>query len=173
MREPVAVVGDPGSHGPCGPRAIARSLSTFLDAFNRGDRAGLGRLFGPEFKWFTIDEPTRHGIVIFTRGVAVPTLLARQRAGERMHLVMVGTTRFTSGFTDATIVLRRTAPDIGPGVGGGYHLAAGKAEYSCPEQRIVITSLGMDTNGTTVPWPCRMPTRWTPASSTAIACLRN
>ena len=45
-RQPVRVVGDPGSHGPCGPRAIARSLSTFFDAFNRGDPEGLRRLIG-------------------------------------------------------------------------------------------------------------------------------
>src|SRR5262249_43578418 len=78
---------------PCSPARGAQMVGAFTPAFDHADRAGLNRALpaGLGFRWISIEETGRPGIRILARQDAIPTLLRRQRLGERMRLVMLNT----------------------------------------------------------------------------------
>lgn len=177
--QPIAIAGDMSATAPaCRPRAVARFIAGFLGAFNRGDAKALQRAIAREgdFKWFTIFESGQPGVRIFSRRDAVPTLLRRQRIGERMRLAMAATGRDVGGRVGVSLVVRRTAPDLATGLGGRLRLADGKAGIACSARRVVFWSLGMDLVDETIDvppnliWPCPKPSGWTPSSGTIVSC---
>jgi hypothetical protein len=118
----------------------ARSvLSSFIDAFNRGDSAQLATFFSTArgattFKWFVTPETPAYGPGV----LQLPDYFARWRvSGERWRLVGVdaGASPGWHGGVDFAMEIERTWPDRSM-VNGG------KGALDCDARTIFVFALG-------------------------------
>src|SRR5215213_11397716 len=104
---------DPSLPDGCRPREIAELVLDFVDAFNRGDRDRLSRLFfiseGPSppdfseggyypWSWFSVTEVgeggrIENGFVTYDQGKLLRYFAERHRHGERLGLIKLSSTQ--------------------------------------------------------------------------------
>lgn len=152
-----AVVATPGTPVPagCRPDAVSRVVDGFIDAFNRGDQAQLGRFFGPRFLFYAVNDrdaqggnrsfvayaPSQRGsIVPDDRVTAVPqTDLLAYFADRHLHHERLALQTFGGSYAATTTVINfgmrlvRTADDLPAGLGGPGHLAGSKGGMDCTD----------------------------------------
>jgi hypothetical protein len=178
----------------CRPWDVAGLLSTFLEAFNKGDQERLAMFFAVEPDLIT--PPWLYASSL-ERGEAfradtVEELLAhfaeRHNKQEKMRLVKVevgvqpayfvdepvGSPR-SAGSEDSiyagiTYILTREADDIGP----GRLQMSGKAGINCETQTFYNWSMGVNGSFEGAPGPCgKLPPQWKrEEEDLVIACAR-
>lgn len=155
----------------CKPRQAAAIVATYVDAFNRGDRELLDRLFQPLPKselpdWAGQDLAFFYGLgEVYSkekvRGFDFgygekDRLLAyfagRQQLGERLELweVLFGPQAMQGAKNTVSmqVLYSRRAPDLKPGLGGPERLVvAGKGAIDCERQAIFGWSASMEMVG--------------------------
>lgn len=154
----------------CGPRATARRVIAFLDAFNRGDTVALDRRIADErqFQWFSagvrglrdasIDATGASGVTNLAdappaseRPQLLSWLTKRHRAGERMRLVDIEVSHIRPqkwvpvdfDLAGVQYVLERKARDIDQ-LRGANRLASGKGGISCVDGAVLVWAMGLD-----------------------------
>jgi hypothetical protein len=154
----LAVAADAGSSGAarnpaaCGPTAVARVISGFFDAYNRGDaRAAvkiMDPLAGPRNQrprgWYSIDEtdssgPGRHH-AFYRRRPLINYFERRHRHHERMRLltVLVGS---AGGRADIQFRVHRDADDLDAIGVERNRVAIGKGALTCSRRKIFVWSM--------------------------------
>jgi hypothetical protein len=182
----------------CRPRPVAEVVIRFVDAFNRGDQAGLSRVFfiseGPSppdfstagyypWSWYSSREVGAGGRVAdhFTtteQGELLRYFAERHGQGERMRLLKVSLTH--QGVLDEThnvgfiFVLTRKARDLGPGFGGPAGIVYGKGALNCVNGKIFTWNMDMKIGEKrsareAATWLCEDPPGWKPGKG-VVAC---
>lgn len=186
---PVAVLvtrDDPQLPSGCRPWQVAGLITSFFDAFNRGDQDQLARFWmlpkasdaqGQTWYSVTEDDPKQGGrhFVAYNQSDLLAYFAKRIAQRERLQLVMVDVGQGRGGDVGVSYVLVRQADDLKPGLGGPERFAEGKGEINCKKQMLFVWSMAQN-SGTPeeiVPfWPCPKPPDWSPGTS-AIACSRS
>lgn len=177
---------DPGLPSGCRPWQVAGLITTFFDAFNRGDQAQLARFWmlpkasdAQGQRWYSVteDDPKQGGshFVAYNQSDLLAYFAKRIAQHERLQLVMVDVGQSRGGDVGISYVLIRQADDLKPGLGGPERFAVGKGEINCKKQMLFIWSMAQNsgTSEEIVPfWPCPKPPDWSPGTS-AIACSRS
>lgn len=182
----------------CRPREVGRLVLDFFDAFNRGDREELSRLFfvseGPSppdfspegyypWSWYLVSEvgeggEIQGGFVSYDQDEMLDYFARRHEHGERLDLLKVGVTGGgllgEEGNVGITYVLTREADDLGPRLGGPGHVAFGRGGVNCARRQIFAWSMEMSTEENRSAreasrWLCDEPPGWRPEKS-AVAC---
>jgi limonene-1,2-epoxide hydrolase len=182
--EPTVVVGpranDAALRTACGVYAVVRTTRAFFAALNRRDVRAAMRSIAPEsdLQWFTqaigiggvSDSGGR-----YSRADVARYLRGRVDRNERLRLIMIRVRTYGSS-VQAELMYQRNATDIGPWMGGRLHVADGKAEFRCHDERLTITvwSSGMaDAPNASIPAstviPCSAPKSWRPFAA-VLAC---
>ena len=182
----------------CRPRPVAEVVIRMVDAFNRGDQAGLSRVFfiseGPSppdfspagyypWSWYSSREVGAGGVVAshFTtteQGELLRYFAERHEQGERLRLLKVSLTH--QGVLDEEknvgflFVLTRKARDLGPGFGGPSGIAYGKGALNCENGRIFTWNMDMKigekrTAQEAAAWLCEDSPGWRPGKG-VVAC---
>lgn len=171
----------------CRPWHVAGLITTFFEAFNRGDQKRLSSIFfasaprgGSPSRWYSVAEgdPTKggRGFVAHDVDELLSYFAERHRHQERLRLLMVAVGTSSGGGVDFEYALTRSADDIEPGPEGRERNAHGKGAMNCREQKIRFWSMGMpeadDKESSIVYWPpCPKPRNWRPGTA-VIACTR-
>lgn len=126
----------------CSRSLVRLVVSSFIDAVNRRDQQALAGLFGPDFRWVSInsgDRLTPWGT--FDRSELPTYFAARWAQHERWMLrelrVGSGGSGPTPGAAGFTIAYDRTADDL-----PAAFIAGGKGEIGCAERSIRIWAMG-------------------------------
>jgi hypothetical protein len=180
--EPILVTRDSlALSGGCSPREVAALLLRFVDAFNRGDRAALERLFptrdppgrasepaGTAFRWYSATDGKRH-VALYDLKDLFPYFARRHRQGEQMRLLSVDMGPSSRAkAVGIGYALQREADDLPAALGAFAH---GKGEIDCVRKRIYVWSMAQD--GLQEPsTACPRPEAWTPAGP-VLACSRS
>lgn len=198
VETPVIVTSDDTSLPEgCRPRPVAEAVIRFVDAFNRGDRAMLSRIFfvseGPSppdfsqagyypWSWYSASEigtdgKVSHNFTTSNQGTLLRYFAKRHARGERMRVLKVSLIQLgvldeenNVGFLFA---LTRNAQDLA-GTGGRAHIAYGKGAINCRNGQIFVWSMQMKagedrTVREAASWLCKDPPGWKPGRS-VVAC---
>jgi len=189
---------DPSLPDGCRPREIAQLVLDFVDAFNRGDRDRLSRLFfiseGPSppdfseggyypWSWYSVSEVgaggrIEDGFVTYNQSELLRYFAERHGQGERLGLIKVSATQAgllgEPGNVGIVFVLTRDASDLDPGLGGPARIATGKGAINCASRRIFVWSMEMRTGEERTAreaagWLCTDPPGWKPGAA-VVAC---
>lgn len=143
----------------CSPRQAAAIVATFVEAFNRGDRETLDRLFAPlpesrlsagvgqdlAFSYFLGEVYAKNKGRTFDfdygeKDRLLEYFAKRHRIGERMQLWKVqssgGAMEGEKNTVGMTFLYSRLASDLKPGLGGPERLVYGKGSIDCERQTI-------------------------------------
>ncbi len=199
VETPVIVTSDNASLPEgCRPRPVAEAVIRFVDAFNRGDRTMLSRIFfvseGPSppdfsqagyypWSWYSASEiatdgRVSHNFTTSNQGTLLRYFAKRHARGERMLLLKVSLTQ--TGLLDEEnnvgflFALTRNAQDLAPGTGGRARIAYGKGAINCRNGQIFVWSMEMRasedrTAREAASWLCKDPPGWKPGRS-VVAC---
>jgi hypothetical protein len=179
----------------CSPREVASFFDLFLDAFNRGDMQALDEIWtsedspgrpvgspGREFIWYSVTEggsirtgPWRDRSV-YDRPELLAYFAERHRQNERMSLVAVRVVRARASWAAGIhFVVRRSADDLPPGLGGRQRIAGGKGQIDCERHRIQLWTMfmnmaepGRDYPPSGAAVPCPRPAGWSPANPVVV-----
>jgi hypothetical protein len=179
----------------CSPREVAGFLDVFLDAFNRGDMQALDEIWtsedspgrpvgstGREFIWYSVTEggsiragPWRDRSV-YDRPELLGYFAERHRQNERMSLVAVRVVRARASWAAGIhFVVRRSADDLPPGLGGRQRIAGGKGQVDCERHRLQLWTMfmnkaeaGRDYPPSGAGLPCPRPAGWSPADPIVV-----
>jgi hypothetical protein len=164
-----------------GPRGVARTIESFLDAFNRGDRSRLSRVFGRDLETYAVNEgspPNRRIRRFSEKEPLLRYFAARHARRDRITLLIVaaGKIDYLADYTTFSFVLRRSASDLAK-LGISHPLARGKGNLDCRARTISLWVMGMPRDPfVAYPyWPhlsteaCPVPSTWKP-SDAIIAC---
>lgn len=164
----------------CSTEEVARLVTSFVGAFNRGDQTAL-RAYFPDtdtgtagqsphiFQWYSVtDGPLRH-FVADNRQDLFSYFAQRheQREHLQLRMIRVGEDR-ARGLAHISYVLTRRADDLAPELGGPERIAQSKGAIHCAARRIVVWSMAMSL-GDTAPRPCPEPPSGT-LLTTVVAC---
>jgi hypothetical protein len=160
----------------CGVVAATRAAEAFVTAMNRGTRRELAAFVGPEFVAYSIREgdPGAARFVSFGRRDVVPSLLVRQRSGERHSLLVVEVNeRFGKSRAGLSFVLTRRGPELRR-LGITHGLGRGKGEISCHPRRVVVWNISMPRTTRLedcglIACPCPLPRAWNRRTA-IVAC---
>ncbi len=182
----------------CHPRQVAELVVGFVDAFNRGDRDQLSRIFfiseGPSppdfaardyepWSWFTVSKIDAGGKIessfaTYDQGELLGYFARRYQKGERLQLLKVSLTQTgllgredNVGFV---YVLSRRAEDLEAGLGGPARIASGEGAVNCKNRRIFALRMDMResdsrTRREAAAWVCTDPPGWKPGDA-VVAC---
>ena len=182
----------------CHPRQVAELVISFVNAFNSGDQANLGRIFflseGPSppdfaergydpWSWYTVGMVEEGGkietnFVTYNQGELLRYFAERHRHGELLELIKVSSTQ--AGLLDEennvgiVFVLTRDAEDLDPGLGGPSRIAFGKGAINCESRQLFVWSMEMREGDERTPreaagWLCTDPPGWRPGDA-VVAC---
>ena len=200
-REPTEVIvtsDDASLPRGCRPRDVAELVVGFVDAFNRGDRESLSRIFflsespsPPDFgdagyelwSWYTVGRigaggKIESGFVTSDQAELLDYFERRHGKGERLRLLKLSLTQTgllgrpdNVGFV---YVLTRRADDLEPGLGGPARIASGEGAVNCKNQRIFAWRMDMREDDPrserdAADWLCDDPPGWKPGDA-VIAC---
>jgi hypothetical protein len=182
-QRPILVTRDDGGvpRACGGPRGVARSIENFLDAFNRGDRQRLSRVFGRDLETYAVNEgspPNRRLLRFSDKEPLLRYFGVRHARRDRITLLIVaaGKIEYLADHTTFSFVLRRSASDLAK-LGIFHPLARGKGNLDCRARTISLWVMGMPRDPF-VPYPywphlsteaCPVPAAWKP-SDAIIAC---
>ena len=105
---------------PCTPPEVRRAVTTFITAFNRGDRRLLASVWAaePDFRWYSTPPPgERLRAAAQHRPSLVPYFLRRRARGERLQLTWLrvnGNTDAARPYGNFEYRLIRRAHDLAP-----------------------------------------------------------
>jgi len=182
----------------CHPRQVAELVITFVNAFNSGDQATLGRTFflseGPSppdfaergydpWSWYTVGTVEEGGkietsFVTYNQGELLRYFARRHREGEQLRLLKISLTQTGLLGKDDNVgfvyVLNRTASDLPRGLGGPASIAIGQGAINCPNRRIFTWRMDMKTeehrtSREAATWLCTDPPGWRPGEA-VVAC---
>ena len=182
----------------CHPREVAELLVGFVDAFNRGDRASLSRIFflsespsPPDFgdrgyelwSWYTVGRigaggKIESGFVTSDQAELLDYFERRHGRGERLRLLKVSLTQTgllgMDGNVGFVYVLTRRAEDLDPGLGGPAGIASGEGAINCKNRKIFTWRMDMReddsrTEREAAGWLCEDPPGWKPGDA-VVAC---
>ncbi len=124
----------------CVPEEVRQLVRTFLGSFNAGRGPQLDRLFAtePAFQWYSAPAPDRRlGKAAYDRATLTDYLTARQRLGERLHLVGLRMNGNANEYFHFSFQLRRT-------VRAGTMTVPGKGAAVCTGSgaQLAVWSLG-------------------------------
>ena len=132
----------------CRPRPVARRISAFLDAFNRGD-GSAARYAAPELApfggWYSVTEGTprsggRH-FVTAQQSDLVRYFAGRHSHGERLRLLEIAV-GFANGLGHIEFRIDRRADDLRR-LGVRTNVAFGKGAVRCGDGKVLVWSMGM------------------------------
>jgi hypothetical protein len=165
----------------CQPRDVAGLVTRFVDAFNEGDTKQVLNYFAESgdaqtnFQWFAVNGRARNGkrphFVARSRGQLEMYVSGRHRAGQRLHLLVIGVG--PSGISSSS-----AATTFALWAGGGTlvdersALFEGKAEINCLNQTIYVWTMGVTDRSvsSTVASICPLPNDWFGNRPTVVAC---
>lgn len=182
----------------CRPRQVALLVSDFFDAFNRGDRERLSRLFfvseGPSptdfsesgaypWSWYSVSLVGKEGRILggfttYDQGELLRYFGRRHERGERLRLLKVGLTGPGLLGEEENVgviyVLTREAEDLPPGLGGPEGVAFGKGAVNRGRRQIFVWGMemraGEDRSARdAAKWLCGNPPGWKPGDA-VVAC---
>lgn len=132
----------------CHPEEATQLVTSFLEAFNRGDEDQLARFFPTHLRWYSVtdagpDGQQRH-FVTHRRAPLLAYFRERQQQHEQLQLrkLWVNSNDSTGESIDIWYFLTRRADDLPTGFGGPEGLATGKGAIHCPTQTIYVWSMG-------------------------------
>ena len=201
VREPTEVIvtsDDASLPDGCRPREVAELVVGFVDAFNRGDRESLSRIFflsespsPPDFSdggyelwsWYTVGRigaggKIESGFVTSDQAELLDYFERRHGRGERLRLLKVSLTQTgllgMDGNVGFVYVLTRRAEDLEPGLGGPARIASGEGAINCKNQKIFTWRMDMReddsrTEREAAGWLCEDPPGWKPGDA-VVAC---
>lgn len=128
----------------CGVDEVARTVTDFLDAFNRGDAAALAGFFPtaaaypdttrPGFQWYSVTDQNRHFVTYDPDGLPA-YFAARHEQRERLTLLRLEIAASWHPGVDVVYRLDRQADDLPP------HEMIGKGAIECPDKTIFVWSM--------------------------------
>ena len=122
----------------CGPRAFAHIITSFIDAFNRGDQVQLAEFFDfdNDFMWYGVDGST-YGSTYRGQSSLLKYFMERYQQQERMQIVSLNVS-IDRRLVGGNVVLTRQADDLEAGLAGPAHIFAGKVGVRCEEGKETI-----------------------------------
>ena len=158
---------DPGLPDRCRPQPLADVVLDFFEALAKGNRAKLGRLFGPDFKWFSVTGSPAKGhkrhFVAYRADKAIEYIAERRGFNLLLSDLVVD---------DAP---SRHSDIFYSGVwkeNGARWRMDGKGAINCRKRTVKVWSMSsrkerVDRGAALCPPPASEPTR-----NTVIACVR-
>jgi hypothetical protein len=153
----------------CRPAEVARLVSSFFSAFNRGGQRQLASFFGPVFPWYSVNEnEAARSFMASNRDDLLKYFAQRHAHYERLRLlkIRVGASN-APGNRDIVFLLTRQADDLQPVGDGPELLADGKGSIDCEKRTIFVWVMGMGGGF----GECPDPPAGTPATA-IVACAR-
>jgi hypothetical protein len=143
-REPAARIvvtrDDPDLPAGCRPRALARRIAAFFDAFNRGDPSAVD-FVDPSEGWYSVSDGRGRHFVTYSKSGLPEYFARRHRHGERLRLLEVDVS-YARGLGHMAYLVERRADDLARlGIVGTT--AVGKGALDCRTRKIVVWSMGM------------------------------
>ena len=157
---------DSGLPAGCKVREVADFISTFFDAFNRGDRTQLTRFFASSLEWYTVTD-AKGGMTVSTRDDLLTYFADRHKHHERLRLLKIRVSGPSwHGGADIVFLLTRQADDFDGGSQGQAVLANGKGAMFCKERAIFVWAMATGSGFGECSEPAKIP------ANTVVACAR-
>jgi hypothetical protein len=131
----------------CAPEETAEFLTTFLDAFNRGDTGGLSQSFPREvaypdtdkrgFQWYSVTDESGH-FVTYDPADLPAYFKKRHLQHEELQLLELEVAASWHAGVDIVFRLSRRADDLTP------HEMTGKGAIYCDDNTIFVWSMAQD-----------------------------
>jgi hypothetical protein len=129
----------------CNADDVARLVTGFLDAFNRGDLPALAGFFPAEaarrgvsepgkFNWFSVSGVA--GVTAYSRDEVFPYVAERHSRHERLELLQLEVAESWHPGADIVFDVARRADDV------PAHVAGGKGAVDCQNRTIFVWSMG-------------------------------